>query len=87
MAVEQPLRLGAAGFAAAFPADFPALRFSTAFPSGGLAGFLATSPAYFFFFFAAFLALLFFAITSLHQKLKTQSTAPVQPQRAIRPPG
>jgi len=28
--------IGAAGFAAAFPADFPALRFSTAFPSGGL---------------------------------------------------
>jgi uncharacterized membrane protein len=70
--------IGAAGFAAAFPADFPALRFSTAFPSGGLAGFLATSPIYFFFFFAAFLAFLFFAITSLHQKLKKQSTAPVK---------
>src|SRR5437667_8877178 len=34
-------RIGAAGFAAAFPADFPPLRFSTAFPSGGLAGFLS----------------------------------------------
>jgi hypothetical protein len=29
------------------------------------------------------LAFLFFAITSLHQKLKKQSTAPVQVQRAI----
>ena len=68
---------GAAGFAAAFPANFPALRFSTAFPSGGLAGFLATSPIYFFFFFAAFLAFLFFAITSLHHKLRKESTKPV----------
>jgi hypothetical protein len=45
------------------------------------------SPIYFFFFFAAFLAFLFFAITSLHQKLKKQSTAPVQSQRAIQPTG
>src|SRR5467141_1332348 len=48
---------------------------------------LATSPIYFFFFFAAFLAFLFFAITSLRQKLKKQSTAPVQLLRAIQPPG
>jgi len=37
---------------------------------------LATSPIYFFFFFAAFLAFLFFAITSLHQRLKKQAQRP-----------
>ncbi len=36
----------------------------------------ATSPIYFFFFFAAFLAFLFFAITSLHQRLKKQAQRP-----------
>jgi len=40
-AVEPPFPFGAAGFAAAFPADFPTLSFSTALPSGGLAGFLS----------------------------------------------
>jgi hypothetical protein len=38
---------------------------------------LATSRIYFFFFFAAFLAFLFFAITSLHHKLRKESTKPV----------
>src|SRR5882762_3897008 len=66
-------RFGAAGFAAAFPADFPALRFLTAFlRSGG-----PPSTIYFFFFFAAFLAFLFFAITGLHRKLRKESTKPV----------
>jgi hypothetical protein len=37
---------------------------------------LATSPNYFFFFLAAFLAFLFFAITSLRQKLKKQAQRP-----------
>jgi hypothetical protein len=72
-------------FRRSFPGRFPSPAFLDRVSfrrPGGL-----TSPIYFFFFFAAFLAFLFFAITSLHKKLKKQSTAPVQLQRAIQPPG
>jgi hypothetical protein len=65
---------GAAGFAAAFPVYSQPCVFSTALLRP--AGLLATSPIYFFFFFAAFLAFLFFAITSLHQRLKKQAQRP-----------
>jgi len=74
--------IGAAGFAAAFPADFPALRFSTAFPSA-VCGFSSDFSYLLLLFLRCLLAFLFFAITSLHQKLKKQSTAPVRWQRAI----
>jgi len=56
------------------PGLFPALLLSTAVFAVGRVS--ATSPIYFFFFFAAFLAFLFFAITSLHQKLKKQAQRP-----------
>ena len=61
--------IGAAGFAVAFPAFSQPCFLDRA---RGRAG-SATSPIYFFFFFAAFLAFLFFAITSLHQRLKKQA--------------
>src|SRR5258708_34330622 len=74
-------------FRRSFPGRFPSPAFLDRVSFRRSAGFLATSPIYFFFFFAAFLAFLFFAITSLHQKLKKQSTAPVQLLRAIQPTG
>src|SRR5437660_4579667 len=66
-------RFGAAGFAAAFPASFPTLRFLTAFlRSGG-----SPRAISFFFFFLAFLAFLFFAITGPHRLVGSESPEPV----------
>ena len=64
--------IGAAGFAVAFPACSQPSLLNRSLAVGGL----ATSSIYFFFFFAAFLAFLFFAITSLHQRLKKQAQRP-----------
>jgi len=75
-AVEPPFPFWRCRFRRSFPGRFPHPAFLDRI-SGGLAGFLATSPIYFFFFFAAFLAFLFFAITGLHHKLRKESTKPV----------
>jgi len=64
-------RFGAAGFAAAFPADFPPCVPTLVWrASGG-----SPSAIYFFFFSSLLLAFLFFAITS-SLKVKEASTAP-----------
>ena len=55
-----------------FPGLFPALLFSTALLRSGE----STFAIYYFFFFAAFLAFLFFAITSLRQRLMKQAQRP-----------
>jgi len=82
-AVEPPFPSSALAVSPQLTGRFPSPAFLDRVSFRRSAGFLATSPIYFFFFFAAFLAFLFFAITSLHQKLRSKARRPSQVQRAI----